>query len=117
MLLWLTTLYQDEQHYRMLPCYLDLKKPVGEKILQILTQTTTYRLILFTLEGDERCVAVVNGTIPKKKIHRLKEWSLESQHSPAVQGQLKESKRWLKEELESLKPKLVASLQRQIGKK
>jgi eukaryotic-like serine/threonine-protein kinase len=117
MLLWLTTLYQDEQNYRMLPCYLDLKKPVGEKTLQILTQTTTYRLVLFTLEGDERCVNVITGNIPKKKVQRLKEWSSESQTSPAAQGQIKESKRWLKEELEVLKPKLVISLQRQIGKK
>jgi eukaryotic-like serine/threonine-protein kinase len=117
MLLWLTTLYQDEQQHRMLPCYLDLKKPIGEKILQILTQTGTYRLILFALEGDERCVCTIEGKVPTRKIQLLKEWSLESQNSPATHGQIKESKRSLKEELETLKPKLVASLQRQISKK
>jgi eukaryotic-like serine/threonine-protein kinase len=117
MLLWLTTLYQNEQQHRMLPCYLDLKKPIGEKTLQILTQTSTYRLILFALEGDERCVCVIEGKIPARKIQLLKEWLLESQNSPNTHGQIKESKRSLKEELESLKPKLVASLQRQILKK
>jgi eukaryotic-like serine/threonine-protein kinase len=117
MLLWLTTLYQTEQQHRMLPCYLDLKKPIGERTLQILTQTSTYRLILFALEGDERCVCTIEGKVPLRKIQLLKEWSVESQNSPATHGQIKESKRSLKEELESLKPKLVASLQRQISKK
>jgi eukaryotic-like serine/threonine-protein kinase len=117
MLLWLTTLYEDEQQHRMLPCYLDLKKPIGEKILQILTQTSTYRLILFALEGDERCVCTIDGKVPSRKIQLLKEWLLESQNSPATHGQIKESKRSLKEELDTLKPRLVASLQRQISKK
>ena len=117
MLLWLTTLYQDEQQHRMLPCYLDLKKPLGEKILQILTQTSTYRLVLFALEGDERCVWTIDGKIPTRKIQLLKEWLSESQNSPATHSQIKESKRSLKEELETLKPKLLNSLQRQISKK
>jgi eukaryotic-like serine/threonine-protein kinase len=117
MLLWLTTLYQNEQQHRMLPCYLDLKKPIGEKILQILNQTGSYRLILFALEGDERCVCTIEGKVPTRKMQLLKEWLLESQNTPANHGQIKESKRSLKEELETLKPKLVASLQRQISKK
>jgi eukaryotic-like serine/threonine-protein kinase len=117
MLLWLTTLYQDEQQHRMLPCYLDLKKPIGEETLHLLTQNSTYRLVLFALEGDERCVAVINGKIPTKKNQLLKEWLSESQNTPTTPGQIKESKRCLKEELEILKPKLVASLQRQISKK
>jgi eukaryotic-like serine/threonine-protein kinase len=117
MLLWLTTLYQDEQQHRMLPCYLDLKKPIGEETLQLLTQNSTYRLVLFALEGDERCVCVINGKIPSKKIQLLKEWLGESQNTSTTPGQIKESKRCLKEELEVLKPRLVASLQRQISKK
>ncbi len=117
MLLWLTTLYQNEQEHRMLPCYLDLKKPIGEKIIQILTQTSTYRLVLFALEGDENCVCVITGNLADKKTRRLKEWHLESNNSPAAHGQLKESKRWLKEELDALKPRLIASLKRQIAKK
>jgi eukaryotic-like serine/threonine-protein kinase len=117
MLLWLTTLYQDEHQHRMLPCYLDLKKPIGEKTLKIITQSSTYRLILFALEGDERCVCVISGSIVNKKIQLLKEWLVESQNIPLTPGQLKDSKRQLKEELETLKPKLVASLQRQISKK
>jgi eukaryotic-like serine/threonine-protein kinase len=117
MLLWLTTLYKDEQQHRMLPCYLDLKKSIGAETLQILTRTGIYRLILFALEGDERCVCVINGKIPDKKIQLLKQWLIESQNTPTTPGQIKESKRCLKEELEILKPKLVASLQRQISKK
>jgi eukaryotic-like serine/threonine-protein kinase len=117
MLLWLTTLYQSEQSHRMLPCYLDLKKPISEKIMQVLIQSSTYRLVLFALDGDERCVSVVTGNIPRQKNQRLKEWSLESQNSPSVPGQIRESKRWLKEELDALKPKLIDSLKRQIAKK
>jgi len=116
MLLWLTTLYENEQQHRMLPCYLDLKKPIGEKTLQLLIQIGAYRLILFALEGDEHCVCTIEGKVPTRKIQLLKEWSIESQNRPAVHGQIKESKRSLKEELELLKPKLVASLQRQISK-
>lgn len=117
MLLWLTTLYQNEQQHRMLPCYLDLKKPLGEKTLQILTQTSTYRLVLFSLEGDEHCVWTIDGKIPSRKVQLLKEWLSESQNSSATPSQIKESKLSLKEEFESLKPKLLASLQRQISKK
>jgi serine/threonine-protein kinase len=117
MLLWLTTLYQNEQQHRMLPCYLDLKKPIGEKILQILNHTGNYRLILFALEGDERCVCTIEGKVPSRKMQVLKEWLLESQTTAANHGQIRESKRSLKEELDTLKPKLVASLQRQISKK
>jgi eukaryotic-like serine/threonine-protein kinase len=117
MLLWLTTLYQDEAQHRMLPCYLDLKKPIGEKILQLLTNQGVYRLILFALEGDERCVCTIEGKIPTKKVQLLQQWLLESQNASTTPGQIKESKRSLKEELEALKPKLVASLQRQISKK
>jgi eukaryotic-like serine/threonine-protein kinase len=117
MLLWLTTLYQSEQCHRMLPCYLDLKKPIGEKTLQMLIHSSTYRLILFALDGDERCVSVIVGNIPKQKNQRLKEWSLESQNSPSAQSQIRESKRSLKEELDALKPKLIDSLKRQIAKK
>jgi serine/threonine-protein kinase len=116
MLLWVTALYQDDEHHRMLPCYLDLKKPVGEKTLEILTKTGKYRLLLFALEGEERCVAVVEGTIPDKKVIRLREWAKESINSPAAHSQQKESRRWLKEEFDNLKPKLLASLQRRIAK-
>jgi eukaryotic-like serine/threonine-protein kinase len=117
MLLWLTTLYQDEQQYRMLPCYLDLKKPIGEKTLKVLTQSNTYRLCLFALEGDDHCVCVISGNIVSRKVQFLKDWLVESQNSPAAHSQIKESKRWLKEELETLKPKLINSLQRQISRK
>jgi eukaryotic-like serine/threonine-protein kinase len=116
-LLWLTTLYQDEQQYRMLPCYLDLKKHTGEKTLKLLTQSNTYRLFLFALEGDDHCVCVISGNIVNRKVQFLKDWLVESQNSPAAHSQIKESKRWLKEELETLKPKLVNSLQRQISTK
>jgi eukaryotic-like serine/threonine-protein kinase len=117
MLLWLTTLYKDEQQHRMLPCYLDLKKTIGEETLQNLTNSRNYRLLLFALEGNERCVAVINGKIPVGKNQLLHEWLIESKNTPAVPGQIKESKRSLKEELEILKPKLVASLQKQISMK
>lgn len=116
MLLWLTTLYQDENYHRMLPCYLDLKKPNGEKILRVLTQTSKYQLLLFALEGDDRCVCKITGKIVSKKVNLLQEWLQESGHLPADVKQIRESKRWLKEELNALKPKLVASLQRQISK-
>ncbi len=117
MLLWLTTLYQDEQHHRMLPCYLDLKKPAGEKILQLLIDTAKYQLFLFALEGDDRCVCKISGHIVSKKVTLLSEWLHESRQLPPAPREIKESKRWLKEELNVLKPKLVASLQRQISKK
>jgi eukaryotic-like serine/threonine-protein kinase len=116
MMLWVTALYQDEQNHRMLPCYLDLKKAIGEKTLQVLTKSKTYRLLLFSLEGDDRCVAVIKGTIPDRKISSLQEWYFESQRNPATPHHLKESKRSLKEEFEIIKPKLIASLQRQITK-
>ena len=117
MLLWLTTLYQDEKQHRMLPCYLDLKKIIGQKILQVLTETSTYRLVLFALEDSEKCVCVITGTLVSKKIKLLKEWQLESKNIPDNYSQIRDSKRQLKEELDTLKPKLISSLKRQIAKK
>lgn len=117
MLLWLTTLYQSEQQYRMLPCYLDLKKPTGEKMLRLLTQTNSYQLLLFAIEGGDCCVCTVEAKIPSKKVRLLKEWLAESQNSPAISGQIKVSKQLLKEELESLKPNLLNSLHLQFSKK
>jgi serine/threonine-protein kinase len=116
MLLWVTALYQDEERHRMLPCYLDLKKAIGDKTLQILLVTKTYRLLLFPLEGDDRCMAVVKGTIPDRKIQSLREWAQESATTPPAPAHLKESKKILKEEFDTLKPRLLASLHRQITK-
>jgi hypothetical protein len=78
--------------------------------------TKTYRLLLFPLEGDDRCVAVVKGTIPDRKIQSLREWAQESATTPPAPAHLKESKKILKEEFDTLKPRLLASLHRQITK-
>ncbi len=110
MLLWITALYNRDEGVRWLPCYLDLKTPLGQEMAQLLSKSGYYRLLFFPLENPQGCSNVVVSTIAKAQCKNLQEWANTSQALVSV-GQPQRSKQLLKQELEKLKPKILLKLQ------
>jgi eukaryotic-like serine/threonine-protein kinase len=115
MLLWIAALFHNDLQHRLLPSYLDLKKQTSENTLRVLAQSQSYRLLFFSLDGESRCVSVIKGKIPQTKVQKLQEWLQESQVT-AGSNQQKQSRAYLREEFESVKVKLLASLSRKQRK-
>jgi eukaryotic-like serine/threonine-protein kinase len=115
MLLWIAALYHSQQQHRLLPSYLDMKKQTSEKTLDVLAKTQSYRLLFFGLDGDSKCISVIKGKIPISKVQKLQEWLQES-CTTANSNQQKVSRSYLKEEFETVKPKLIESLRRKQRK-
>jgi eukaryotic-like serine/threonine-protein kinase len=115
MLLWIAALFHNDQQHRLLPSYLDLKKQTSDNTLRVLAETQSYRLLFFGLDGENRCVSVIKGKIPQTKVQKLQEWLQESRVTPGS-NQQKLSRAYLREEFESVKVKLLASLSRKQRK-
>jgi eukaryotic-like serine/threonine-protein kinase len=115
MLLWIAALFHNDRQHRLLPSYLDLKKQTSENTLRVLAETQSYRLLFFGLDGENRCVSVIKGKIPQTKVQKLQEWLQESRIT-AGSNQQKLSRAYLREEFESVKVKLLASLSRKQRK-
>jgi eukaryotic-like serine/threonine-protein kinase len=115
MMLWIAALYHNQQQHRLLPSYLDMKKQTSEKTLEVLAKTQSYRLLFFGLDGESQCISVIKGKIPATKVQKLQEWLQES-CTVASSNQQKTSRSYLKEEFETVKPKLIESLGRKQRK-
>jgi eukaryotic-like serine/threonine-protein kinase len=111
MLLWITALYKDTLHYRLLPCYLDMKKAIGQQLIEQLVREREYRLLLFAIDGKSNCTEVQSVRVPSSKIKYLEQWLKESNDAPVTTNQ-KASKAFLKEEFEKLKPQILQGLAR-----
>jgi serine/threonine protein kinase len=105
MILWITALHNKEYGVRWLPCYLDLKTLLGQKMARLLGETGCYRILFFALSDPEQCANVMTSTIAPAQRKMLIEWANHSQTltSPS-QPQL--TKKILKQEFEKLKPKI-----------
>lgn len=112
MVLWITVLHNKEHGARWLPCYLDLKSKsgTGQKIVRLLGESGSYRLLFFALSEPEHCANVMTSTIAPAQRTLLKEWANKSQ-TVVSSGQAQLSKRILKQELEKLKPKILMKLE------
>jgi|SRR6478672_7514694 len=108
--LWLTALHNREQGTRWLPCYLDLKTPLGQEMARVLGETGSYRLLFFALEESQRCATVMTSTIAPTQCKMLQEWAQISQ-TLVSSSQQATSKKLLKQELEKLKPKIITKLE------
>jgi eukaryotic-like serine/threonine-protein kinase len=115
MLLWIAALFHNDNQHRLLPSYLDLKKQTSENTLSVLAKSQSYRLLFFSLEGDNKCLSVIKGRIPDSKVQKLHEWLQESRITPGS-SQQKTSRAYLREEFESVKVKLLNSLSRKQRK-
>jgi serine/threonine-protein kinase len=110
MVLWITALHNREHGASWLPCYLDLKTPLGQKMARLLGETGSYRILFFALSEPEYCANVMTSTIAPIQRQRLTEWANTSQTLvSASQSQL--SKKILKQEFEKLKPKILMKLE------
>ncbi|TVQ57003.1 MAG: serine/threonine protein kinase [Spirulina sp. DLM2.Bin59] len=110
MLLWLTVLYNRREGARWLPCYLDLKTSMGQKITHLLGTNGYYRILFFALENPKQCENLTTTTIDPEQCRRLQDWVQISKGLPNA-GQATMSKSLLRQELEKLKPKILMKLE------
>ncbi len=102
MLLWVTGLHTPECGSRWFPCYLDLKDPNHQEIVQRLAETGYYRLLLFSKEEPQRSAQVMTVTLSPDHSQKLQAWVKTSQTLHPM-PRLSESRRLLKNEFEKLK--------------
>lgn len=110
MLLWITALHNRKHGPRWLPCYLDLKTPLGQDMTRLLGETGSYRILFFAQEEPQRCANVIISTIATAQRRMLQEWANSSQMLISA-GVPQMSKQLLKQEFEKLKPKILMKLQ------
>lgn len=110
MVLWVTVLYNRQLGARWLPCYLDLKTPLGQEVARTLAQVGYYRLLFFSLENPQSCVNVMTSNIAPAQRKTLLNWANSSQTLVSL-SQPQSSKNLLKQELEKLKPKIILKLE------
>jgi eukaryotic-like serine/threonine-protein kinase len=110
MVLWITALHNREYGPNWLPCYLDLKTPLGQKIIRLLGEVGCYRILFFSLTEPEQCANVMTSTIAQAQRKLLTKWANSSQ-TLGSSGQPLFSKKVLKQEFEKLKPKILMKLE------
>lgn len=110
MVLWITALHNRQYGPRWLPCYLDLKTPLGQEMMRIMGETGCYRVLFFPMEEPHRCANVMVSTIAPTQRAMLQEWSNSSQ-TFVSNNQAAMSKMLLKQEFEKLKPKILVKLE------
>jgi serine/threonine-protein kinase len=110
MVLWITALYNPLYGVRWLPCYLDLKNPVGIQTTAMLGERGNYRILFFSIEDPKHCANVMKSTIKPAQCQLLKDWT---KNSEGVHGtsQPQSSKKILMAEFEKLKPKILKKLE------
>jgi serine/threonine-protein kinase len=110
MVLWITALHNREHGVRWLPCYLDLKTPIGQRMVRRLGEAGCYRILFFALTEPEHCANVMTSTIAPIQRRRFIDWANTSQ-TLITTAQPELSKRILKQEFEKLKPKILMKLE------
>lgn len=110
MVLWITVLHNREYGARWLPCYIDLKTDLGQKLARLLGESGCYRLLFFALSEPQRCMNVMTSTIAPAQRKMLLDWANTGQASGAS-AQSPLSKKILKQEFEKLKPKILMKLE------
>jgi serine/threonine-protein kinase len=110
MLLWITVIYTPLDNPRWLPCYLDLKTSIGQKIARSIGKYKSYYLLFFALDAErpQPCAQATLLNVDLKQSQMLIEWANQSQILPASQPQT--SKEVLKRELDKLKPEILRKL-------
>jgi eukaryotic-like serine/threonine-protein kinase len=115
---WLTAFYNQLYHEakgpRWLPCYLDLKTPIGQNLVRLLGEKGEYQLLFFAQELPQKCAYVTTIKISPALQNNLKEWSITSAQWRAV-GEASLSKKILKDEFDKLKPRITTELKSQAN--
>ena len=110
MVLWITALHNREYGARWLPCYLDLKTTLGQKVARLLGEAGCYRILFFALSEPQNCANVMTATIAPSQCKMLIDWANTSQTIVST-SQPQASKKILKKEFEKLKPRILMKLE------
>jgi serine/threonine-protein kinase len=111
MLLWLNLLYSREQEAKWLPCYLDLKTELGNKIVNNLVKCEVYYILLFALNQPEGYQEIIRVSLSKNKIKELQNYGEKSIFC-RDKSQPEASKRILKKEFEQLQLQILETIKR-----
>lgn len=110
-MLWLTVLYSSTYGPRWLPCYLDLKTPLGQEITSLMGETGSYKLLLFSLENSRRCTHVLSCTVAVPQRKMMKDWVVAARNCPDV-GAMATARDLLRNEFKThLKAKVLQKLE------
>ena len=113
MILWITVLYSIEHGPRWLPCYLDLKDKIGQKVTQILGDSKQYYVLFFAVSNPDKCQQITSLKLMLKQRTMLKQWaSVSSNLHLQDSRQVISTKRLLKKKFEDLKPTIIIDLQK-----
>lgn len=110
MILWITALHNRDTGARWMPCYLDLKTPLGQELTRHLGESGNYHILFFSIENPQRCANIMTSTIAPAQRKVLLDWANNS-HSLNSGAQPQMSKKLLKQEFEKLKPKILVKLE------
>ncbi|MGC1307469.1 MAG: serine/threonine-protein kinase [Phormidesmis sp.] len=111
MVLWLTAFYHKVEGPRWMPCYLDLKSEISQRLLWTLADTRQYSILFFSKETPHQCLHVRKLNVAASQRKLFKEWATTAQAFPSI-GSPQESKALLKRELEdNLKPKILMNFE------
>jgi eukaryotic-like serine/threonine-protein kinase len=106
-LLWVTMLHKTDAGARWLPCYIDLGKPQGQRLIRSLIDQDSYQILLFGLEGSKCPQSILQHPLSAEHKLYLKNCLAFAESSIATSlGSLADSKALLKQEFLSLKSKL-----------
>ena len=112
MLLWLSVLYTRGQDPRWLPCYLDLKTPLGQQLTRLLAQRGRYWLLSFAMQHPQKCQKMTSLTIASEQRSMLVGWADTSQGLVGSKPQI--TKKLLRQELKKIKPEIITKLHRRL---
>ena len=112
MLLWLSVLYTRGQDPRWLPCYLDLKTPMGQQLTRLLAQRGRYWLLSFAMQHPKKCQKMTSLTIANEQRSMLTGWADSSQSLVGSKPQI--TKKLLRQEFNKIKPEIITKLQRKL---
>jgi eukaryotic-like serine/threonine-protein kinase len=106
-LLWVTMLHKTDAGARWLPCYIDLGKPQGQRLIRSLVAQDSYKILLFGLEGSKCPQSILQHPLSTEHKLYLKNCLAFAESSIATTlGSLVDSKALLKQEFLALKSKL-----------
>ena len=109
MLLWISVLYHRQLEPRWLYCYLDLKTEMGQQLVRLLAEQGRYWLLFFAMQNPQRCQKMGSMVIAAKQRPHLLKWANLSQSAPESKPEV--TKKLLKQELQKLKPQIIAKLE------
>ncbi len=113
MILWITVLFAQEYGARWLPCYLDLKTNIGQKVTKILGESKDYHLVIFALNQPRQCQYVSPIKVALKQRTNLIQWlKVANMLDIKDKTQAIEAKKKLKEDFEDMKRKIILDIQK-----